>query len=123
MGFPKINNSSVKTYLDRAGMVKQTAEQIIKDFGLFGIDIHFSGSINNAYDELHEQLVEQVTYLLEINSQKLLSVLYQIDVNEKKMLDSQNDFPQYDHVELIAHEIIVRELKKVVTRDYFRNNP
>jgi hypothetical protein len=118
---PQIRNDNVKSFLDRAEIVRETAEQIIKDFGMFGVEILFSGDVLNAYDELHRQLVEQILVLIQNNHDKLLSVLYQVDITEGEVAEAEHDLPHYNHVEIIAHQVIARELKKVLWRRYFKS--
>jgi hypothetical protein len=121
MNYPNVTNANIAQQLNRADLVQETAEQIMKDFGLFGIKISFSGNITNAYNELHEQLVYQVQSLLSADYGRLLSVLYQVDISNREIEKTTAELPQYNEVEIIAHQIIVRDLKKVLTRHYFKN--
>ncbi len=84
----------------------------MKDFGMFGVEITFSGNTGNAYNELHQQLIEQVSVLLKINYDLLLSVLYQVDITEREIAKAERELPEYNHIEVLAHQIIVRDLKK-----------
>lgn len=121
MELPQIRNNNVKGFLNRAEIVRETADQIMKDFGMFGVEITFSGNVPNAYEELLRQLVEQISVLIQNNYDKLLSVLYQVDITEYEIAKAENDLPHYNHVEIIAHQVIVRELKKVLWRRYFKS--
>ena len=72
-----------------------------------------------AYDELFDQLTETVKALLDENAQKLFSLLYTIDISEssvQKGLREMKDLPVND---ALTHLILERELKKVLTREYF----
>ncbi len=121
MDFPQINNSNVSSHLDQAEIVRQTAAQIMKDFGMFGVEITFSGNTDNAYAELHNQLISQITLLVERNYDLLLSVLYQVDITDREIYKAQQELPHYSHIEIIAHQVIVRDLKKVLLRRYFKS--
>jgi hypothetical protein len=121
MKLPQVRNHNVKTFLDRAEIVRGTAAQIMKDFGMFGVEITFSGDVGNAYEELHGQLTSQIGELLRYNSDKLLAVLYQVDITEREMARAEKDLPHYTHVEIVAHQVIARELKKVLWRYYFKS--
>jgi len=121
MKLPEIRNDNIGQYLNSAAIVEETAQQIMKDFGLFGVTITFSGNTEQAYFELHEQLIEQISVLMEKDFAKLLSVLYQVDITEKEIAQAEIEIPAYNHVEIIAHQIIVRDLKKVLTRHYFKS--
>jgi len=61
--------------------------------------------------------------MLHDNLSGLYSVLYSIDINEnaiEKGIYEMNNLPVHD---VITHLILERELKKVITRDYFSNKP
>ncbi len=121
MKLPQISNSNLSKFFDKEEIVRETAEQIMKDFGMFGVEITFSGDTLNAYDELLEQLVRQVRSLSTHNQDKLLSVLYQVDITDREITQAQLDLPHYSHLEIISHQIIARELKKVLWRFYFKS--
>ncbi|NJM16388.1 MAG: hypothetical protein HC896_14345 [Bacteroidales bacterium] len=99
-------------------IIKDTAAQIIKDFGMFGVEIQFSGDTATAYDELFNKLQPIINKLINEQGFKFKSLLYQIDVNSKKVFTS-NVF----HLDALTHEILQREFKKVCTRWYFKHNP
>ena len=120
MELPVVNNKNVERLLDKAEIINDTAAQIMKDFGMFGVEITFSGNTENAYSELHQQLVSQISSLLRINNDKLLSVFYQVDITEREIVQAQLDLPDYNDVEILAHQVIARELKKVLWRRYFK---
>lgn len=121
MELPQIRNDNVRGFLNRAEIVRETAAQIMKDFGMFGVEITFSGDVGNAYEELHGQLTGQIGELLQYNSDKLLAVLYQVDITEREIAQAEKDLPHYTHVEIVAHQVIARELKKVLWRYYFKS--
>ena len=121
MKLPDIRNDNVARFLDSAAVVQETAEQIMKDFAMFGITITFSGNTDQAYRELHEQLVDQIRHLLANDYQRLLSVLYQVDITQREITRAGLELPDYNEMEVLAHQIIVRDLKKVLTRRYFKS--
>ncbi len=122
MHLPRIHKGNVAEFLNEKEIVQETADQIIKDFALFGLTITFSGNTLTAYHELFQQLKEQVQILANRDYQKLLSVLYQVDISDKELARGGEELPEYSPIEIIAHQIIVRDLKKVLTRHYFKNN-
>ena len=119
MELPNIKHTNVDVFLNREDIILDTIAQIMKDFGMFGIEIHFSGHIDDAYHELHQQLIGQIDRLLINNSDLLMSILYQVDISDRDITRTQLDFPRYNQVEVIAHQIIFRDLKKVLFRRYF----
>ena len=122
MNLPDIQSNNLQSYFDKEEIILDTIAQIIKDFGMFGIEIEFSGHVDDAYRDLHQQLVSQVESLLISNSDLLMSILYQVDITDRDISRTQVDFPLYNQVEVIAHQIIFRDLKKVLYRHYFKAN-
>lgn len=120
MKLPQISNHNVSSHLNQVEIIKETAAQIMKDFGMFGVEITFSGDVDNAYNELHEQLIGQVLVLMEQNYELLMSVLYQVDITEREIAQAERELPHYNPVEILAHQIIARDLKKVLLRRYFK---
>jgi hypothetical protein len=70
---------------------------------------------------LHRQLIDQISLLLERNYELLLSVLYQVDITDREIDRATHELPHYNQVEIIAHQVIVRDLKKVLLRRYFKS--
>jgi hypothetical protein len=118
---PTFTENELQAYYRRADLINQTAQQIIKDFDWYGMEIKFSGHSENAYHELFEQINPAIEKLLGTNSEKLMEVLYRIDVNEKKVtsLSERESEGKRRVSELLTELIIQRELQKVVTRNYF----
>jgi hypothetical protein len=115
-----ISQSQLERSKKEEKFVLLTAEQVRKDFAMFGMDVEFSGNVNFAYEELFDQLKEYIDKLLHNDSEKLMSLLYQIDLSEKEL--SKNDPNiQFDTIpEIVTHKILERELKKVLIRTYFK---
>lgn len=122
MNLPDLQNNNVQSFLDKHEIVLETARQIMKDFGMFGVEITFSGNTAKAYEELHRQLCFQVEKLLGSNYELLMSVLYQVDISDREIERAQRELPHYDQIEIIAHQIIFRDLKKVLFRRYYKSN-
>ena len=111
---------NIELYKGRTVIIRQTAEQIIRDFGRFGIEITFSGNTDMAYQELFQQLDRNITHLIEDDFGRLYALLYQIDLNESSIISKKREFPQHTDSEILTELIIDRELKKVLTRNYFK---
>jgi len=97
-----------------------TAQQVKKDFAMFGMQVDFSGNVNFAYNELFDQLKIHIDDLLNTNYEKLKSLLYQIDLNEKELTKTDDEIHFSSISELITHKILEREFKKVLIRTYFK---
>jgi len=101
-------------------IIRLTAEQVIRDFARFGLEINFSGKASQAYDELHEQMSQHILILMETQSGRIDALLYQIDIDQKK--SSRLTKNKQASGEL-AEMILERELLKVLTRLYFKEKP
>ena len=122
MNLPDLQNNNISSFLAKEDIVRETAEQIIKDFSMFGIEITFSGNTENAYQELHEQLINQISLSLERDYSRLMAALYQVDITEREIAKAEIELPQYNQLEVLAHQIIFRDLKKVLFRRYYKAN-
>lgn len=136
MNLPEITPQNIAKLLNKEDIIIETIAQIQKDFGMYSINIQFDGNTETAYEQLMDGLTLEVKQLLANDKSKLQSILYRIDLSEmaiKKALQhtlannnqtpisnsNTNNFENQQ--QLISHEIIVRELKKVLTRNYFKN--
>lgn len=108
-------------YKLQADIIHQTIHQIIKDFSMFGMDVYFTGNVTMAYEEVYRQLAGFVEALIIHDFHKLLALLYQIDLNDEIIIKAENKFPDLARHELIAELIVHRELRKVVYRNYYKN--
>lgn len=115
-----ISQSQIERSKQEEKFVLLTAEQVRKDFAMFGMDVVFSGNVSLAYDELFAQLKIYIEKLLNDNYEKLMSLLYQIDVSQRELVKPEPDQRFETVPEIITHKILERELKKVLIRTYFK---
>ncbi|OFX26861.1 MAG: hypothetical protein A2041_14260 [Bacteroidetes bacterium GWA2_31_9b] len=115
-----ISKSQLERSKREEKFVLLTAQQVKKDFAMFGMQVDFSGNVNFAYQELFDQLKIYIDDLLNTNCEKLKSLLYQIDLSEKEIANSDSEIHFSSISELITHKILERELKKVLIRTYFK---
>jgi len=120
MNLPDLQNDNIANFLNKEDVIRETAEQIMKDFGMFGIEITFSGKVENAYHELHEQLINQISVYLDKDYSRLMAVLYQVDITEREIAKASRELPHYNDLEVLAHQVIFRDLKKVLFRRYYK---
>lgn len=109
----------LEKYHDNLEIVYLTAKQISKDFAMFGMEITFSGNTAFAYPELMEQLTQHLQFLLQNDQERLFALMYQIDIDQKSVgvcLRSHENPPGG-----LADLIIRREMLKVLTVRYFKN--
>jgi len=123
MILPDYKNLSIEPYRDREEIIRQVAAQIEKDFAQFGLEVQFSGDINYAYEELYSQLKEHLIWLMDRDYHRLILLLYQIDLSEKQIIQTELKYPDVPKSDLLAELVILRELKKVLIRNYFKENP
>ena len=115
-----ISQSQLERSKKEEKFVLLTAEQVRKDFAMFGMDVQFTGNVNFVYNELFEQLKVYIEDLLSVDSEKLMSLLYQIDLSEKELAKNDPNIQFETIPEIITHKILERELKKVLIRAYFK---
>ena len=123
VNLPEYNNIKVSKYRDKVEILRQVAAQIEKDFYQFGFEVKFSGEPEDAYNELFAQINEHVAYMLSQDYHRLVLLLYQIDLSEKEIIKNELKYPDVDKHQLLSEMIIQRELKKVLIRNYFKENP
>ncbi len=113
----------IEQYKLKEEYILQTVAQITKDFGMFGYDVSFSGNTITAYQELFTQLYACIENYYQNSLSTLWSLLYQIDVSEKVIAEAQKAHADWTITEVITELVIYRELRKVITRNYYKNNP
>ena len=115
------SDSNLEKFFDQQKIIEDTAAQLIKDFAEFSFEIKFTGKEKTAYEELFQQAEPVISHLLDKNNSLLFSVLYRIDVSENEIKKHTRKFPDQNMSYIITDLILRRELKKVLTRNYFRN--
>lgn len=115
-----ISRSQIERSKQEEKFVLLTAEQVRKDFAMFGMEVKFSGNVQFAYDELFEQLKVYIDQLLSDDYEKLMSLLYQIDLSPKELTKQDPNYEFETLAEIVTHKILERELKKVLIRTYFK---
>ncbi len=100
-------------------VIRNTAQQVIKDFGMAGIKIEFSGNPLNAYQELIEQTLPGLRNLYQQNQASFMALLYRIDVEEKRVKQLSNTYTGTVFFEHLAKLVIEREFIKVVIRKLY----
>ena len=112
--------TDVSKYINRLDLIRDTANQIIKDFDMFGIEIKFSGNAYNAYEELFDQVEPHINKLIATNQPKFMGILYRIDLSDVQVKKAVNDNLSEPFSAIITDLIIKRELQKVVIRNHYK---
>ncbi len=111
--------TDITPYLNRLDILQDTAQQVIKDFGMVGLKINFSGNPQAAYQELTQQILPHIEKLQHENFQNFYNLMYRIDVSEiqiKKAVEASKD---RSFSEIVTDLILKRELIKVVFRKQY----
>ena len=117
-----LSGENINRHRNDREIVRKTSLQIIRDFDRFGIEIKFPENLHMAYDDLFGQILPVIRNLLTDNTTTLYSLLYTIDLNEKTIREGIADMKNLEVHEVISHLLLDRELRKVLTRDFFSRN-
>jgi hypothetical protein len=115
-----MNFTDLSQYINRLDLIKDTADQIIKDFDMFGMEIKFSGNAFNAYEELFDQMEPHIKKLIDSNQQKFLGILYRIDLSDEQIKKAVHGNSTEPFSMIVTDLIIKRELQKVVIRNHYK---
>jgi hypothetical protein len=116
-----MNFTDLSKYFNQLDLIKATADQIIKDFEMFGMEIRFSGNAYNAYEELFDQIEPHIKKLIDSNRSKFMGILYRIDLNDEQVKKAVNENSSEPFSAIITDLIIKRELQKVVIRKHYKS--
>ncbi len=112
---------SPEKYRHDLEVIRDTARQVIKDFGMAGITINFSGNAETAYQELLNQSLPSLKNLYQQNQGLFMALLYRIDVEETKVMQLSKTYSGNSFFYELAALVIEREFMKVVIRKLFSN--
>ncbi len=122
MKFPVLSREELQKASRRNELIVETGYQIQKDFGEFGLDIRFSGNATLFYEELFEQMKGYVEQLMTESMERFMHFLYRIDISQNNIAQYEKEMEEEDLYTVLTELIIHRELKKVITRDFFRQH-
>lgn len=113
--------TDISLYLNRIDILNDTAEQVMKDFGIVGLEIKFSGNAGNAYAELFSQVLEHIEKLQNENFRNFYNLMYRIDISEGQIKKAVGESKDKSFSQVVTDLILKRELVKVITRRSFSN--
>jgi len=122
MILPTFSKDDLKKATSEIDLIKAVAQQIIKDFAEFGLEVKFSGETSDFYKELSVQLELHVERLILENYSGFIGLLYRIDIGSREIAQYQEDMKGFPYPRIITELIIHREIKKVLYREYYKNN-
>lgn len=117
---PQFDRNALQQACTREDLIRKTAAQIIKDFAEFGLEVNFSGDVQNFYEELFGQMKPHIQTILSEHYTHFLNFLYRIDVTEKQVAHYQREMDDASYEDALTELIIHREMKKVMIREYFK---
>ena len=109
----------ITPYLNRLDILSETVQQVIKDFGMNGMEIKFSGNAENAYLELFSQILPFIEKLQKENFQNFYNLMYRIDISEGQIKKAVEESKDKSFSEVVTDLILKRELLKVVFRKQY----
>lgn len=115
-----MNFSDLTPYFNKLEMIQATADQIIKDFEMFGLEIKFSGNSYEAYEELFDQIEPHIQKLIDSNPSKFTAILYRIDLSDSQLKKAVEENSSETFSAIVTDLIIKRELQKVVIRNHYK---
>ena len=103
-------------------VLKETAQQVQKDFESCGLDIDFSVPMFREeilpYEELLNRVKSQVEKSMKMQEGAFHNLLYRIDIPEKNFVQLKSTSNDFIHD--VSRLILEREFMKVVTRRYYK---
>lgn len=112
---------NIEPYKAQELIIRETVEQVKKDFSMFGLDIDFPIDFQMVYDDLWKNINVHINRLLSQNPQKLSALLYQVDISEADLAKASEKYTDFTRVDIITELLIYRELKKVIYRNYYKS--
>ena len=122
MDYPKLDRDEIVKAGRKESIILETAQQIIKDFAEFSLEITFSGNATDFYDELYHQMNFHIDSLMQESTTMFQALLYRIDIRQKDIDMYHRQMPNAHYSDVLTELIIHREIKKVMVRDYFRTH-
>lgn len=113
-----LSKSDIERYMRSIDLLHEVIAQLNKDFQLNGFEVEFSGSGETAYQELTDQLIPVIDYILENQAERFWNLLYSIDLNEAKVKEALFG-EDTNSIQLLTDLILKRELQKVVIRHFY----
>ena len=112
----KISPEEIKRHIDTEYMRAQLLAQVAKDLRMEELDIPVSS--DDFFANLNLILAERLSYIIDYQASSVSQIIYQVDLNEARItrLIHEN---QGNSAELLAAEILKREMQKVFYRNVY----
>jgi hypothetical protein len=110
--------NDVEKYRNDLQVLKETAQQVQKDFSSCGLDFNLTGEEINAYELLLTNVHEKVEIAAGRHG-ALQQLLYRVDIPEKNFVMLKDTSEDFFHD--LSKLILEREFMKVITRKFYDN--
>ena len=110
---------NLEKYRNDFAIIRETAEQVIKDFNVVGFEITFSGNELSAYEELKGQIEPVLKELFHKNPSQFQNLLYRIDLEERFLNKAIQNTAPVNFSSTLAELVLQREFQKVLTRRFY----
>ena len=98
-------------------LVMLTVQQIIKDFGMFGYPIRYTGKPEDAYEQLFEELYKVVEEINKESFDKLLDILGKIGISTQLVKETLEAKASNTVANTISSLVMEQEFMKVYLRE------
>ena len=116
----KITDEELQRHRKNKDLIEATIKQINKDFEAAGFNTPLE--LNSDYTLVKADLAQSIDYLLNTFHHRFISMLYRIDIPDHIILFALDPTEKEPAEQKLADIIIERELLKVLTKNYYKNN-
>lgn len=116
----QISDDELQRSRSNKEIIELTIQQINKDFENAGFLAPVTGF--SEYLILKNKLSEAIIILLQENHHRFISMLYRIDIPDHIIMFALDPAEKESPEERLADIIIERELLKVLTKKFYKNN-
>lgn len=110
-------NSEVDKFRTDLQVLRETAQQVQKDFESCGLEFQIANQEVLPYEGLLASVKEQVDALIQRHSGAFQNLLYRVDIPERNFIQLQQTSNDFLHD--LSRLILEREFMKVVTRKMY----
>jgi hypothetical protein len=115
------NLPDIKLQLSRTNLFDAFKKQLAKDFQQSNFSNEFAETLEPEYDSIHSTIVQELQHSENKADLNIMNLLYRIDISEAQLKRYLSEHSNEDHFNVIAELIIKRVLKKIVIKQYYKN--
>jgi len=111
--------ANIPSSLPMQRIVRETARQILKDFGSYQSEFPADFPDLESEQALYSALLPVVTRLLETDKNRLMQIIYRVDISESSLGRAITGLDVRAAASEISSLILRREAVKVLSRSHF----